>query len=80
MLPHHPLPGDHRTVVNLPQLFRCRDAEPAREVRYVLPVGAAGTGALLARKPDLFLGNYRKGIEMGELAGSGCGNGAGGHA
>jgi len=46
-LAHEVLPGDHRLVVGLAQFLGRRDAERAHEMLHVLPVGPAGTRALL---------------------------------
>ena len=77
LLAHDPLPGDHRAMIDLAQLVGRGDAERAHEVRHVLLVGAAGAGALLAGKPDFFLGDRGQVVEAGELAGAGWSKRAG---
>ena len=58
----------NRPMVNLAQLVGRGCADCVHEMRGVLLVGAARAGAFLAREPDLFLRDRRKGVEAGELA------------
>ena len=70
LLPHDPLPGDHRAMIDLAQLLRGGNAERLHEVRHVELVGAAGARTLLAGEPDFFLRDRRQVDQVGESAGS----------
>lgn len=57
-LAHDALPGDHRAVVHLAQLFRRRDVQRLHEVLHVELVRTAGALAFLLGEPDFFFGNF----------------------
>ena len=53
-------------MIDLPELVRRHDPNGPHEVRHVEPIGAASARALLARKPDFFLGDRGELVESGE--------------